>query len=125
MSYEIELHLGLEAAARATRIILENYARLEAKSGAPANITTQTDRDSQDAILRCLAAEFPNDAFRAEETTPTLASLRQAGDRIWIIDPIDGTRGFVTKNDEFSVMIALVIDGEAVVGIVAEPAVDR
>jgi len=125
MAYELELHRGLEAATRATRIILEHYARLEAKSAAPADITTQTDRDSQDAILQCLATEFPNDAFRAEESTPTLSGLRQAGDRMWIIDPIDGTRGFVTKNGEFSVMIALVIDGEAVVGIVAEPAVDR
>lgn len=41
---------------------------------------------------------------------------------MWIIDPIDGTRGFVTKNGEFSVMIALCVDGVPVVGVVAEPA---
>src|SRR5262245_29366974 len=125
MAYEIELHMALEAASRATQIILEQYARLEAKSSAPVDTTTQADRDSQDAILQCLAAEFPDDAFRAEESTPTLARLKQAGDRMWIIDPIDGTRGFVTKNGEFSVMIALIVDGEPVVGIVAEPTVDR
>jgi 3'(2'), 5'-bisphosphate nucleotidase len=44
---------------------------------------------------------------------------------LWIIDPIDGTRGFVLKNGEFSVMIALVVAGQPVVGVVAEPAYDR
>lgn len=124
-SMHIELNAALEAAARASSIILENSLRLEAKSSAPADITTQTDRDSQDVILQCLAERFPADAFRAEETTETLSRLRHTAGRMWIIDPIDGTRGFVTKNGEYSVMIALAIEGEAVVGVVAEPAFDR
>ncbi len=117
-----ELQAAREAATTATRIILEHYARLDAKSSAPADITTQTDRDSQDAILQSLASCFPDDAFRAEEATTTLAKLSHMGRRMWIIDPIDGTRGFVTKNGEFSVMIALCEDGVPVVGVVAEPA---
>jgi 3'(2'), 5'-bisphosphate nucleotidase len=117
-----ELEAAKVGAARASAIIMDQYARLDAKSSAPADITTQTDRDSQEVILQLLTTRFPNDAFRAEEATPTLAKLRHTGPRLWIIDPIDGTRGFVTKNGEFSVMIALCVDGVPVVGVVAEPA---
>jgi 3'(2'), 5'-bisphosphate nucleotidase len=45
--------------------------------------------------------------------------------RVWVVDPIDGTRGFAMKNGEFSVMIALTVDREPVVGVVLEPTHDR
>ena len=44
------------------------------------------------------------------------------GPRLWIVDPIDGTRGFARKNGEFSVMIAFVHGGRPAVGVVLEPA---
>lgn len=119
-----ELEAAKVAVARASAIIMDQYTRLDAKSSAPADVTTQTDRDSQETILQFLASRFPDDAFRAEEATPSLTRLRIAGPRMWIIDPIDGTRGFVTKNGEFSVMIALCVDGVPVMGLVAEPAKD-
>src|SRR5262249_17261206 len=61
----------------------------------------------------------------AEETTPALADVSRSGDRLWIIDPIDGTRGFARKNGEFSVMVAFVAGGEPAVGVVLEPAHNR
>src|SRR5262249_55422379 len=61
----------------------------------------------------------------AEETTPTLAGVPSTGPRLWIIDPIDGTRGFAQKNGEFSVMIAFVDSGTIGVGVVLQPAVRR
>src|SRR6476659_7078552 len=111
MRYEPELAAAREAAALAGGVILNLYASFERIENAPASISTQADRDSQDAILRHLAAAFPDDAFRAEEKTPLLASLKPHGPRLWAIDPIDGTRGFATKNSEFSVMVALVVGG--------------
>jgi len=125
MNWQAELEAALDAAAIASALILRDYARLAPDSSAAADVTTQTDRASQDAILQELSARFPNDGFRAEETTPALAGLASSGERLWVIDPIDGTRGFVGKVGEFSVMIALVVGGEAVVGVVAEPAHDR
>lgn len=122
--WNIELKSALHASSLASQIILDNYARLDAKASAPADITTQSDRDSQETILQCLASQFPGDAFRAEEATATLSGLKPMGPRMWIIDPIDGTRGFVTKNGEFSIMIALCVEGVPVVGVVAEPAKD-
>lgn len=122
--HENELQVALDAAAAATQVILENYAAIVARADAPADITTETDRAAQNVILQKLSNSYPDDAFRGEENTNTLSQLRSMGRRMWIIDPIDGTRGFVTKNGEFSVMIALAVDGEVVVGVVAEPARD-
>jgi 3'(2'), 5'-bisphosphate nucleotidase len=122
MNYRDELAAARTAADKAAAVILDLYSRFEAIADAPASITTAADRESQDVILRSLRAAFPADAFRAEETTATLAEMPTAGPRLWIIDPIDGTRGFARKNGEFSVMIALAIGGEAVVGVVLEPA---
>ncbi len=61
----------------------------------------------------------------AEENTATAAITPKSGTRLWIVDPIDGTRGFARKNGEFSVMIAFVEGGNVVVGVVTEPAKNR
>src|SRR5437016_4656606 len=122
MEFERELEAARAAADAAASVILEIYQQFEAIADAPASITTAADRESQEVILRSLSAGFPGDAFRAEETTATLAQVSNLGPRLWVIDPIDGTRGFARKNGEFSVMIALVLESEPVVGVVLEPA---
>ena len=122
MPYEQELTLALTSATAAARRILELYEAFTAIPDARADISTQADRDSQELILQAVRAAFPGDALCAEEATPTLASAPRAGRRVWVVDPIDGTRGFAQKNGEFSVMIALVEDGQAAVGVVLEPA---
>ena len=60
-----------------------------------------------------------------EEATESIRSAKKTGARIWIVDPIDGTRGFAMKNGEFSVMIGFMVDNEIEIGVVAEPALDR
>jgi len=122
MNYEQELAAARIAADQAASVILDLYARFAAIADAPATITTAADRESQEVILKSLSENFPGDAFRAEERTPALERLSPAGPRMWIVDPIDGTRGFARRNGEFSVMIALVENGEPVVGLVLEPA---
>ena len=122
---EAELQAALDAARRAGAIILDAYERFEAVPDARADISTDADRRSQEAILACLRERFPADALCAEEQTPTLAAAPRAGARLWIVDPIDGTRGFAKKNGEFSVMVAFVQDGEIGVGVVLEPALRR
>lgn len=125
MSYEPELQTALEAADLAGRVIREHYARFEAIPDAPASISTDADRQAQEIILKHLGRSFPEDAFCAEETTETLATTARTGARLWIVDPIDGTRGFARKNGEFSVMVAFVDRGQVAVGVVQEPAHDR
>jgi 3'(2'), 5'-bisphosphate nucleotidase len=125
MNYEHELAVALDAAAIAGRLIMEHYELFVVIPDAPANISTDTDRQSQETILQHLAAAFPGDALLAEENTPTAAATAKSGARLWIVDPIDGTRGFARKNGEFSVMIAFVEAGKVAVGVVTEPAKAR
>ncbi|HMC67451.1 MAG TPA: inositol monophosphatase family protein, partial [Gemmataceae bacterium] len=119
--HQTELEAALAAARLAGKLVLEEYGRFLIIPDAPANITTEVDRQAQEIILSHLRKAFPNDGFCAEEATPTLSNAARTGDRLWIIDPIDGTRGFARKNGEFSVMVAFVDRGEPAVGVVLEP----
>jgi 3'(2'), 5'-bisphosphate nucleotidase len=122
MPYDSELQAALAAVERARPIILDAYDKFQPIPDAAASITLPVDRETQEIVLRHLSAAFPGDAFCAEEETPALAGLAASGrPRLWIIDPIDGTRGFAVKNGEFSVMIGLVEAGHVVAGVVAEP----
>jgi 3'(2'), 5'-bisphosphate nucleotidase len=125
MAYEHELETALEAAELAGRVVMEHYERFEAVADAPASITTDADREAQEVILGQLRRRFPTDALSAEESTATLANAPHQGPRLWIVDPIDGTRGFARKNGEFSVMIAFVDQGHIAAGLVLEPARGR
>lgn len=125
MAYERELDTALEAAQLAGRALQELYAEFQRIPDAPADISTDADRRSQEIILGVLRRAFPRDAFCAEEQTRGLAGLPSTGARQWVIDPIDGTRGFARKNGEFSVMVAFVEDGHIGAGVVLEPAQER
>jgi 3'(2'), 5'-bisphosphate nucleotidase len=124
MPYESELQAALEAAELTRPVILDAYAHFQPIPDAAASISLPVDRQTQDILLRHLSAAFPGDAFCAEEATPlldTLAGPDSGRSRVWIIDPIDGTRGFAMKNGEFSVMIGLIENGQVAVGVVLEP----
>jgi 3'(2'), 5'-bisphosphate nucleotidase len=128
MPHETELQTALDAAERARPVILDAYARFRPIPDAAASISLPVDRETQEILLQHLSAAFPEDAFCAEEATPTLEKLPGVGSgrpRLWIIDPIDGTRGFAMKNGEFSVMVGLVEGARVIVGVVLEPARGR
>jgi 3'(2'), 5'-bisphosphate nucleotidase len=120
-----ELTAALEAAEKAGALIRREYEAFTPIPDAPASITTHVDRASQEVILGHLHKRFPKDALCAEETTPALDNVAHRGERVWVVDPIDGTRGFARKTGQFSVMIGLLIDNEPVLGVVLEPALDR
>jgi 3'(2'), 5'-bisphosphate nucleotidase len=123
--YEHELQAALKAARLSGYALREAYERFQVVPDAPADISTDADRRSQEIILTYLQQTFPKDALCAEEETSTLSQATHTGSRLWIVDPIDGTRGFARKNGEFSVMIAFVHEGQPAVGVVLEPAKER
>ena len=128
MLYETELQAALQTVAQARPFILEAYAPFQPIPDAAASIHLPVDRQTQEILLHDLSSAFPQDAFCAEEETPTLAQLaarKTVGPRMWIIDPIDGTRGFAVKNGEFSVMVALLDQDQLALGVVYEPVRDR
>src|SRR5207253_11281177 len=83
------------------------------------------DRQAQEIILQHILGAFPRDAVCAEEATPTVQQAAPTGERMWVVDPIDGTRGFAMKNGEFSVMIGFIDHGNIGVGVVGQPAIGR
>jgi 3'(2'), 5'-bisphosphate nucleotidase len=123
--HEREFEVALDAAKIASRHLIEAYERFQVIPDAPADISTDADRASQEIILQTIRKAFPHDALCAEESTSTLSDAVHTGERVWIVDPIDGTRGFARKNGEFSVMIGFVAKGEIGVGVVAQPAVSK
>jgi 3'(2'), 5'-bisphosphate nucleotidase len=125
MFYDAELEAALEAARRAGQMLVEEYERFQKIADAPADLTTHADRGAQELILKHLRGAFPHDAFCAEEETESVAGTESTGTRLWIIDPIDGTRGFARKNGEFSVMVGFVHEDTVALGVVLEPARER
>jgi 3'(2'), 5'-bisphosphate nucleotidase len=124
MDYEKELQTALAAAQRASQAILALYADYQPVADAPADISTEADHRSQELIVDHLHQAFPADAFCAEEAT-AMPAATPTSNRNWVVDPIDGTRGFARKNGEFSVMIGLLDNDKIALGIVLEPAQDR
>lgn len=82
---------------------------------------TQADRASHEVLVSTLAdlSEFP---ILSEESDPAPWSERQAWDRYWLLDPLDGTKEFIKRNGEFTVNVALVEKGEPILGVVYAPA---
>lgn len=125
MSFARELQEALAAADAAARFVAAEYLTFVAIPNAPAHISTHADKGAQDIILTHLRAAFPEDGMCAEEATESLKGVPTGRDRVWVVDPIDGTKGFAIKNGEFSVMIGLTVGGESVVGVVSEPSTNR
>ena len=123
MSFEPELEAALAAARDAAAILRDHYAR-ETKSWEKSedNPVTHADLASDRAIQRRLRAAFPGDALLSEETLSDPARLENP--RVWIVDPLDGTKEFIQRIPEFAVSIALVERGEPVVGVIANPIQD-
>ncbi len=83
---------------------------------------TEADLASQRIIAAGLTALTPSIAVLAEESPPQQFAQRRQWPRLWLVDPLDGTREFVKRNGEFTVNIALVEQGEPVLGVVHAPA---
>ena len=83
---------------------------------------TQADHAANDVIVRGLQAEFPADGLLSEESVDTVRRLDLA--RVWIIDPLDGTNGFISGNGDFAVQIGLAVAGAAALGVVYLPDTD-
>lgn len=108
-----------ELATDAGALLLE--VREEGLAGS--ELKDAGDQRSQVFLAAGLRARFPDDAVLSEEAADDLHRLDRQ--RVWIIDPLDGTREFSEPpRDDWAVHVALAVDGEAVVGAVALAALD-
>jgi 3'(2'), 5'-bisphosphate nucleotidase len=121
--YKHELSVAVDLARTAGAAILEQYKgplNVEQKKLADdVEPVTQADRIANELIVTSLQREFPNDGILAEESIDTERRLRKS--RVWMVDPLDGTNGFIDGNGDFAVQIGLVEDGVCVVGVVYQP----
>jgi 3'(2'),5'-bisphosphate nucleotidase len=118
---ERELEIACLAAREAGRVILGHYGNPEivVSIKPDASPVTVADQASNTVVLDHLRAAFPDDAFLSEESPDD--GSRFGRRRVWIIDPLDGTRDFLAQTGDFSVHIGLVIDAQPVLGVVYQP----
>jgi 3'(2'), 5'-bisphosphate nucleotidase len=113
--------LAARAATEAGRLLLEVRSVLEARREWPELVGDEGDRRAHDLLVELLARERPEDAVLSEEGRDDLARLDH--ERVWILDPLDGTREFSEPGrSDWAVHVALAINGTAVAGAVALPA---
>ena len=122
-SYKPELRLAVELAREAGTAVLDLYEGpldIEQKYDLDRREpVTQADRLANDLIVQAIRREFPDDGILAEESVDTDRRLRKS--RVWMIDPLDGTNGFIDGNGDFAVQIGLAQDGDCVLGVVFQP----
>jgi histidinol-phosphatase len=108
---------AVEAGGAAALAHFKTGVRVEVKPDRSP--VTAADRDSEAAILKVIGEQFPDHAILAEETG---AHEGSAASR-WIVDPLDGTRGFTRGGPFWGPLVALEQDGEIVAGAMALPAI--
>ncbi len=118
--YEPELRVAREAALAAGEIIAR-YAGGERESWEKSEDSpvTHADLEANTAIVSRLAKAFPDDAILSEETADSEERLSR--ERVWIVDPLDGTKEFIAGIPEYAVAIALAVAGIPTVGVVYQP----
>jgi 3'(2'), 5'-bisphosphate nucleotidase len=122
-----ETQIVIELARAAGAVLLRHYHTpflVEQKMNALQEMeeVTAADREANEMIVERLSKEFPDDGILAEESTDTERRLDK--ERVWLIDPMDGTKNFVQRDGDFAVQIGLSVSGESVVGAVYQPVRD-
>ncbi len=110
---ERALGVARDAAEAAEQIIAGHYQKhIDIEIKADDSPVTIADREAEQAILKVLRESFLDHAYYGEE-------YGRSGESrfLWLIDPIDGTKSFVRRYPMFSTQIALMVDGELVVGV--------
>ena len=117
--YLEELEAAKAAAKAAADVIMGYYrANVAVTTKADRTPVTVADVEAEKTIRALLLDRFPDYGFYGEETGSTGIDA----DALWLVDPIDGTRSFVREYPFFSTQIALMVDGELVVGVSSAPA---
>src|SRR6266550_2556970 len=124
--FDRELRLAVELARAAGAAILELYDRpIEVLHKFDADLrepVTLADKIANELIVDALHRQFPDDGILAEESVDTERRLGKR--RVWMIDPLDGTNGFIDGNGDFAVQIGLAEEGRCVLGVVYQPLTD-
>jgi 3'(2'), 5'-bisphosphate nucleotidase len=115
-----ELDVAMHLARQAGEAVMRYYRTgLDVQKKAGDEPVTMADRVADALIVRGLRAAFPNDGLLTEESDDDFSRLEK--ERVWIVDPLDGTTEFINETGDFSVQIALTLRGRPVLGVVYQP----
>ncbi len=127
MQHELNLqhvtNFVFEVVERAGQVIMANFNLVECAVDPKdlhvggIDVVTCADRASEDVILSAIKGRFPDHDILSEET----GKLQNESPWLWVVDPLDGTMNFAHGYPVFSVSIALLRDGEPLVGMVYDP----
>jgi 3'(2'), 5'-bisphosphate nucleotidase len=120
---EKELKTAIRLCREAGRIVLKYYDQEVEVTEKKDGPVTQADKASNAFITTQLREAFPSDGILAEESKDNAERLSLK--RVWIVDPMDGTREFIDKIGQFAVMIGLAEGGKPVLGVVYQPTEDK
>jgi fructose-1,6-bisphosphatase/inositol monophosphatase family enzyme len=126
---DAELAVAVDAARRAGRLQMERYERLERiVHKSEHDVVTEVDTLSEQMIVSTIGDSYPHDTFLAEESghidaiePADKAVVDPAEQRVWIIDPLDGTVNYANGLPVFCVAIGLVVGGVPTLGVVYDP----
>lgn len=85
---------------------------------------TEADQKAEELIASALARLYPNLPIVAEEAV-SAGDIPQVGKHFWLVDPLDGTKEFISRNGEFTVNVALIDNGQPILGVVLAPAIGQ
>ena len=118
---DADLGLALAAVAEAGRAVMRWFGgELEVTMKSPGQPLTAADLAADRILRERLLEGAPGYGWLSEETADRPDRLQR--DRVWIVDPIDGTRSFIARRPEFGISVGLVERGQVVLGVVANPA---
>ncbi|HFU75372.1 MAG TPA: 3'(2'),5'-bisphosphate nucleotidase CysQ, partial [Arcobacter sp.] len=126
MLKQIKLEEIIEIAKKAGNAIMEIYQKdFQIEYKDDKSPLTEADTKSNEIICQALMELHPNIPILSEENKVIDFETRKSWEYYWCIDPIDGTKEFIKKNDEFTVNIALIHKDTPVLGVVYAPAIDK
>ena len=115
----------IDVARAAGAEILKIYATdFSVRGKEDASPVTEADEKAEAVILAGLAKVAPDIPVISEEAAAA-GHIPKVDQRFWLVDPLDGTKEFISRNGEFTVNIALIEHGQPVLGVVLAPALDR
>ena len=121
---DADLRLAIAAAREAGSAVLPFFGEEQAvRFKSPSQPVTEADLAADRILREKLLAERPEYGWLSEETQDSSERLTRR--RVWVVDPIDGTRSFIAARPEWGISIGLAIDGEAVLGVIYNAATDE
>jgi myo-inositol-1(or 4)-monophosphatase len=122
MHWEKELDVARQAALNAGSKLKSLFGnQLNVRKKGKIDLVTDADFQAENAILETIRRQFPNDSILSEES----GEYKAAPERLWIVDPLDGTINFSHALPFYAVCIGLQVEGRMVMGIVFNPVMEE